>query len=122
MRRDVKEWCRKCDRCAMRKTPKRKPRSALKQYNVGLPLERVGIDIIGPVVQSNFGNKYILTICDYFTKFVVAVPMKNQEARTVARTLRPICLNIRYTTAAAFRSRHEFRICSVQRDVCVTRN
>ena len=83
MRRDVKEWCRKCDRCAMRKTPKRKPRSALKQYNVGLPLERVGIDIIGPVIQSNLGNKYILTICDYFTKFVVAVPMKNQEARTV---------------------------------------
>ena len=42
MPRDVKKWCGKCDRCAMRKNPKRKPRSAIKQYNVGLPLERVG--------------------------------------------------------------------------------
>jgi hypothetical protein len=58
----------------------------MKQYLVGAPLERVGIDITGPLPKSNEGNKYILTIVDYFTKWIVAIPLVNQEAHTVANS------------------------------------
>ncbi|XP_053378575.1 uncharacterized protein LOC128548173 [Mercenaria mercenaria] len=83
--KDVKQWCKSCDVCASQKGPQRKAKAALKQYNVGAPLERIGIDIMGPLPRSNKGNKYVLTIVDYFTKWIVALPIRNQEATTVAK-------------------------------------
>ena len=82
--KDVKLWCKTCDVCASQKCPQKKAKAALKQYNVGAPLERIAIDITGPLPRSNEGNKYILTIVDYFTKWIVAIPIRNQEASTVA--------------------------------------
>lgn len=37
---------------------------------------------MGPITQSNKGNKYILVICGYFTKWT-SVPLENQEASTI---------------------------------------
>ncbi|XP_060564385.1 uncharacterized protein LOC132723637 [Ruditapes philippinarum] len=81
---DIKRWCKTCDVCVSQKHPQRKAKAALKQYNVGAPLERIALDIMGPLPRSDEGNKYVLTIVDYFTKWIVAIPIKNQEAVTVA--------------------------------------
>jgi hypothetical protein len=54
---------------------------------VGEPLERIGIDILGPLPRSDKGNKYLLVISDYFTKWAEAFPMKNMEAETVTDKL-----------------------------------
>ena len=43
--------------------------------------------VMGPLPTSTVGNKYLLVIGDYFTKFVHAVPMRNQEADKVAKKL-----------------------------------
>ncbi|CAC5405111.1 unnamed protein product [Mytilus coruscus] len=48
LRSDVEQWCKTCDICASKKTPQRKANAPIKQYNVGAPLERVAIDIMGP--------------------------------------------------------------------------
>ena len=42
---------------------------------------------MGPLPTSYLGNKYLLVIGDYFTKFAHVIPMRNQEADTVARKL-----------------------------------
>jgi hypothetical protein len=34
----------------------------------GNPMERIATDIMGPLPESEEGNKYILVIADYFTK------------------------------------------------------
>ena len=47
-------------------------------------MEWLAIDILGPLLQSKQGNKYILIAADYFTKWVEAYPLVNQEAVTVA--------------------------------------
>ncbi len=48
----------------------------------------IGIDLIGPISpKSQHGNQYILTISDYFTKFVDAIALPNKEAISVASAL-----------------------------------
>ena len=55
------------------------------QHIVGCPLERVALDILGPLLQSSRGNGYILVVADYFTRWTEAYQIPNQEATTVAR-------------------------------------
>ena len=54
------------------------------QYHAGVSLERVHIDLMGPFVESNKGNRYILIIIDKFTKWLECYPLPDQEAETVA--------------------------------------
>ena len=85
--RDVQEWCRNCDICAQKRGPQRKIKAPMAKYNVGSPMERIAIDVLGPLPITEAGNKYILIIADYFTKWVEAFPMPNQEACTIAELL-----------------------------------
>lgn len=87
MRKDTELFCQSCEICASRTGPRRHARAKMKQYLVGAPLERVGIDIMGPFPRSDVDNKYILVIVDYFTKWITAVPLPNQEAETVATSV-----------------------------------
>ena len=86
-RRDVEEWCHKCDLCASRKGPGVKKRSPLQLYNVGEPMEHVTIDVLGPLPETESGNKYIFIAMDYFSKWPEAYALPNQEAVTVANVL-----------------------------------
>lgn len=86
-RRFVRDWCRKCDKCAARKGQSRHPRAPLQIYNVGSPMERIAIDILGPLPRTDSGNEYILMAQDYFTKWPEAYALPNQQAATVAEAL-----------------------------------
>ena len=85
--RDVQNWCKSCDACASRHGPPKKIRAPLAQYNVGSPMERVAIDVLGPLPTSEDGNEYSLIAADYFTKWVEGYALPNQEAVTVADVL-----------------------------------
>ncbi|GFT65331.1 retrovirus-related Pol polyprotein from transposon 412 [Trichonephila clavipes] len=61
------------------------PENAL--YNVGVPLERIPFDILGPLPRSSDGNNNILVVMDYFTKWPEAYSIPDQEASTVAEVL-----------------------------------
>ena len=54
---------------------------------VGNPMERIVLDILGPLPVTTHGNKFILVVCDYFTKWCEAYSLPNQEVVTVARVL-----------------------------------
>ena len=45
------------------------------------------MDIVGPLPRTERGNKYILVISDYFTKWPEAFALVNKEAATIARVL-----------------------------------
>ncbi|XP_030845845.1 uncharacterized protein LOC115925941 [Strongylocentrotus purpuratus] len=81
---DVRSWVRKCTVCARSKNPPKKNRAPLQQYRVGAPMERVAMDIMGPLPETDKGNRYVLVIGDYFTKWTESYAMPNQEAKTVA--------------------------------------
>jgi hypothetical protein len=41
----------------------------MKQSNVGAPFERIAFDIAGPFSITDSGNKYIMVVMDYFSKW-----------------------------------------------------
>ena len=47
----------------------------------------VATDLVGPLPESDIRNKYILVVPNYFTCWVEAFPLPNQEASTVATKL-----------------------------------
>lgn len=69
LRRDVEDFCRRCDLCTACKGPQGQSRAQLQQFPVGEPMQRVGIDIMGAFPRTTRGNRFVLTAMDYF-KFV----------------------------------------------------
>ena len=49
-----------------------------------MPLEKVAIDILGPLPMTDNGNQYILVFGDYYTKWTEAYALPDQTAQRVA--------------------------------------
>ena len=54
--------------------------------------ERVAMDLLDVSVISAKGYKYILVVCDYFTKYTEAYPLKDKTARSVVDALMDVWL------------------------------
>lgn len=45
------------------------------------------MDIIGPLPRTQRGNRFILTICDYATRYPEAIALSSVEAHRIAKEL-----------------------------------
>lgn len=63
--RDVEDFCRCCDDCAVHKGPLDQSHAPLQQKASGAPM----VDILGLFSVSVRGNKYVLCAMDYFTEW-----------------------------------------------------
>ena len=86
-RKSVVAYCKDCTVCARRKGPRKRQHGPMQRYCAGAPMERVGVDILGPLPVTDRGNRYLLVAMDYFTKWPEAIPIANQEATTIAEAL-----------------------------------
>ena len=82
---DTESYCRQCLRCQQSKLPLPK-RAPLKSTPIGKPWQMIGVDILS-VPMSFSGNKCLLVIQDYFTKWANAIPLPNQKAVTITNAL-----------------------------------
>lgn len=87
MSQDIKFLCKKCDKCAARKSPSKSPKAPLQRYIVGSPMERWAVDILGPLPTTHKKNSYLMVVGDYFTKWTDAIPIRNKKAITIAQKL-----------------------------------
>ena len=85
LKADVETFVKGCAACNKSKPLNKKPLAPLKEFTSGAPMEKVHLDILGPLPCTKNNNVYILLIVDQFTKWVEAVALPNQKAETVAR-------------------------------------
>ena len=83
---DIVRWTQFCDPCQKRQDIGR-GRAPLQQLAVGMPMERMALDILGPLPETIRGNRFVVVIMDYFTKWAEAFALVNHKAATVADCL-----------------------------------
>ena len=79
----IRAVVRKCSVCAQRKTPSNRKKAPLQQEAVGAPMGQGGPGYCRPSARNGKGNKYILVVGDYFSKWMEAYPIPDQTAETV---------------------------------------
>ena len=79
-------YVRSCSVCNRQKKPQKKPNAHQVQYHAG-SLERIHIDILGPLIETPRGNQYVLVVVDQFTKWVECYALADQTVERVAITL-----------------------------------
>ena len=90
MMRDIKLYISTCAICDRFKLQGKTYKNPLTPIRVGYRGETLAIDVIGgkeTLPMTPRGNKYILTMIDLFTRYVVAVALPNQHALTVCDAL-----------------------------------
>ena len=75
-----------CHKCIARKSPVKR-QQPMGHVPVSGKFERVAMDLLGVSVISGKGHKYILVVCDCFTKYTEAYPLMDKTARSVADAL-----------------------------------
>ena len=84
MLNDIEHYIKNCKQCLLRKTtPERTPLVNIQTHE---PLDLVCMDYL-TLETSKGGFSSILVITDYFTRFALAIPKKNQTAKTTADIL-----------------------------------
>ena len=87
VREDADLWVDRCDKCASSKKPPKTMRAPMGNMTVGAPLDRVATDVLGPLPWTPRGNRYILAVTDYFTKWTEVYAIPDQSASTCAYIL-----------------------------------
>ena len=77
VREDVENHVRICVAYVEVNDPPKLPRAPLINVKAGHPLQRVAIDIIGPMPKSSSGHEWLLVVSHHFTKFTQAFPLRN---------------------------------------------
>lgn len=83
MRADIEKWCKECPACALGRREKSDQKAPLHPIVSHKPLEIVAIDHL-KLEPGRSGYTYVMTIIDHYTKFAVAVPVRDLTAKTTA--------------------------------------
>ncbi|XP_073803355.1 uncharacterized protein isoform X4 [Danio rerio] len=84
---DVAQFCKSCPVC--QKVSLQRPRKAPLQPLpiITTPFERLGMDVVGPLEKSRSGNRFMLVITDYATRYPEVFPLRSVKAKSVATSL-----------------------------------
>ncbi|GJT63707.1 putative nucleotidyltransferase, ribonuclease H [Tanacetum coccineum] len=87
--KDANEYVRRCDAC--QRSGNISSRNEMPQNNIQVceVFDVWGLDFMGPFPQSR-GNKYILVVVDYVSKWVEAQALPTNDARVVVKFLRQL--------------------------------
>ncbi len=82
MKNDIKSYIQTCDQC--QKHEKTIDENELHSIKIKEPFYQWGIDIVRLLTETSRGNKYIVVVINYFTKYLKARVLINANAKSVA--------------------------------------
>ena len=88
--KDVAEYCRSCEVHVhvCQRTVRKGPKVPLIPMTImGVPFERIAMDIIRPLPKTSTGEQYVLVFTDYATRYPEAYALRNVTASAVAERL-----------------------------------
>nr|CDJ83092.1 Integrase domain containing protein [Haemonchus contortus] len=88
---DIFALVRSCEQCQSKRN-QRTNRELLAPVRSGAIFDKVYVDLTGPLHTSENGNKYILAMIDHFSKYVIATPLRDCTAITVAPAIMSDCI------------------------------
>ena len=85
--KDIEGYCRSCRIC-QKTTHSVGTRAPLIPLPIiSEPFSRMAMDIVGPLPRSRSGNRYVLVMCDYATRYLEAIPLKSIDAEHIAEKM-----------------------------------
>ena len=84
---EVRRHVNACTTCQQSKTTKAKPAGERQHLFAGRPWQLCAVDLVGPLQETDSGNKWILVLTDHFTRWSDALPLPDARAETVAAVL-----------------------------------
>ena len=85
-RQKCREVVRTCPECQLGKDYKTQ-HNPKGHINSSGPWETVSIDIVGPLPVDGKSHRYIVTMMDVYSRYLIATPVKNHTASTISRCL-----------------------------------
>ncbi|XP_051170097.1 uncharacterized protein LOC127287306 [Leptopilina boulardi] len=85
MRESIRIFVKNCETCKLNKFVRVKTRQPMSITDTPTEaFEKIEMDIVGPLPETENGNKFILTIQDNLTKYSVATPLRRIDSVSVA--------------------------------------
>lgn len=85
---EVSDYIKSCPECQLACSGGKVGRAPLISLPIiDIPFERIAMDVVGPLEKSRSGNRFMLVICDYATRYPEVFPLRNVKAKQVATAL-----------------------------------
>ena len=119
-KQDIINKCNTCHVYQAPKMPVKQSKAPLKPCIVGIPMERIQIDLITPFPETYAGNKHILTVTCCFTKWTESYPLKNITVKKChVEVSRTIHMSLGCAQNHSFGSRRPVPVTALPRNVLV---
>jgi hypothetical protein len=87
MKKEISKYIRNCHKCNVNKKFRNTKEKLILTRTPVKPFDIVQVDLMGPLPITEKENKYVLTVQDELTNYLILIPIANKEAKTVADNL-----------------------------------
>ena len=83
---DIIKYVENCPECTIVSESERHYKPPLHLISVNCPFQIIGVDLM-ELLKTRKGNKYVIVVQDYLTKWPLVYPLADQKAQTIAKIL-----------------------------------
>lgn len=118
MAADIENWIKSCRTCASRNRPGKATKAPMILREVDSAFDTIVIDLVGPLTKTKNGNKWILTVEDYLSKWPEAIPIPDAKAHTIAVALLDHVISRHSAPRVILSDRGQNFLSSIVRELC----